>query len=286
MLVDGRPISATIFDIVVYAFSNSRILIEKYKQSCYFYLPKIQYMEEAIFYDDLLTNLEHYLKVPENSFKVTLIVESISAIFELEEIMFVLQQRLIGLCTGKWNYIFSIIKRFKSHPDPILPPRNKIENDEPFLIALDKFIVHTAHKRGMHAINGASNYLPKVSSMKETDTAKLKVAFEKFTESFEGYDGSWVVHPQYVDTARQCYDMALKSSYNQLVKFSGLESAIHPSELLCFVDRYNNTEVNKEDVLSSIRVCLIYYYNWLRGIGAVGNENLMEDAATMEICRT
>jgi len=132
----------------------------------------------------LLTKLEHHLNVPENSFKVNLIVESISAIFELEEIMFVLKQIIVGLNRGKWNYIFSIIKRFRHFPDPVLPPRNKIDNDEPFLNAFNSFVVYAAHKRGMHAIAGASNYLPKTSNIKETEIAKLKVAFEKFTEAF------------------------------------------------------------------------------------------------------
>jgi malate synthase len=174
-LIDGVPISAGLFDVVVYAYHNARILYDQLKQSCYFYLPKVDFMEEAILWDDILSKLEHHLGVPRYSFKVTVIVESITAVFELDEIIFHLKHRLVGLNTGRWNYINSILKRFASYSTPVFLPRDHINSDAPFLKAFNSHVVHSAHKRGVHAIGGASNYLPKLNNPKATELALKKV---------------------------------------------------------------------------------------------------------------
>jgi len=199
--IDGLSLSASMFDVAVYAFNNAQYLSENYGSTCYFYLPKIDFMEDAQLWDKILGYIEREIGVEENSFKVTVIVESVSALFELDEIIFILRKRIVGLNAGRWNYLASLAKRFKFDPSSQLQPRNDIETNEPYLQAFNQQIVHVAHKRGLHAIGGASNFTARFYFPKATKTALEKVKEEKFAEAHSGFDGSWVVHPMLVETA-------------------------------------------------------------------------------------
>lgn len=155
--------SATLFDLTVYAFNNFTNLKEKHDQSCYFYLPKIDFLEEAIFWNDILSYLEAQLGAEPNSFKVTVIVESVIALTQLDEIIFALKERIVGLNTGRWNYIGSIVKRFRNQISSMIDSRHQIYSDSPFLQSFNLYVVHIAHKRGIHAIGGASNFVPRLN---------------------------------------------------------------------------------------------------------------------------
>ncbi|CDW81162.1 malate synthase [Stylonychia lemnae] len=288
LLVDGTPISATIFDLTVYAYLNHQTL-QDLGQSCYFYLPKINNMEEAIFWNQMLIYLEKQLLVPTNTFKVTVIVETVTAMLELEEIIFAFKHRIVGVNTGRWNYIFSIVKRFQHFQNSFIDSRHKISMEDKFMNNFNRYVVHIAHKRGIHVIGGASNYVPREHFPKATIQAKAQIVKEKREEANEGFDGSWVIHPVLVETAQKIFSMVVSNSPNQKQKFEEDEYRQTFDEIFAFVnskcaEKYD-LQVEKVDILKSIRVCIIYYFNWLKGIGAVAFENLMEDAATTEICR-
>lgn len=183
LLIDGKPICGTLFDIITYAYHNAYTLSSNYNQSCYFYLSKIDSLEEAIFYNKVLDELESQLRVPQYSFKVNIIVESIYILLELEEIIFAFKHRIVGLNTGRWNYMASILHSYSKDLTSLIKPRMKISHNEPFLEAFNRHVVHLAHKRGIHAIGGASNYIPSSNSAKATEIAKKYVIEEKFREA-------------------------------------------------------------------------------------------------------
>ena len=173
MFIDGVPISASIFDITVYAFNNLKILTDKLNQSCYFYLSGINFYEESLFWDDLLSTLESLLSVPQYTFKVTLIVDSVIALHELDEIVFGLRSRLVALNAGKWNYLSSLVKRYQSQPSSQIESRSQIKvESSSTLQAFNLKVVHTAHKRGIHAIGGANRLIPRANMPKVTQMVK------------------------------------------------------------------------------------------------------------------
>eukprot|EP00347_Sterkiella_histriomuscorum_P014713 403359836 len=289
LLIDNAAISASIFDITVYAYHNHKILKEQLNQTCNFYLPKIKNIEEAIFWNQMLMYLEKQLGVQTNTFKVTVIIESVTALLEIEEIIFAFKHRIIGVNTGRWNYLFSVVKRFQLSPNSFIDSRNKINMEDQFMFNFNRYVVHIAHKRGIHAIAGASNYVPREHFPKATLQARQQLVREKKEEANEGFDGSWVTHPMLVETAQKCFSMVIRNAPNQKQKFEEEEFKLSFDQIFAFINSkvgaHRVISVQKADILKSIRVCIIYYFNWLKGIGAVAFENLMEDAATTEICR-
>jgi malate synthase len=202
-MIGGQPVGATIFDMVVYAFHNYENL-KKLGQSCYFYLSKVQSMEEAMFYGDVLSELERHLNLPAHSFKVSLICESVQACFELDEILHALRHRITAVASGRWNYLTSLIKRFQSNAQAALPARNHIPFDAPFLLSYMRHIVNVSHRRNCIAIAGASNIVPRMGDKSATIEAKKGLEQEKqFEAETLGFDGAWVVHPLMVEQTRR-----------------------------------------------------------------------------------
>ncbi|TNV80021.1 hypothetical protein FGO68_gene9116 [Halteria grandinella] len=291
MLVEGLPVSATLFDLAVYAFHNYVNLTEKLGQNCYFYIPKVDTLEEANFWNEMLSFLEQQLKAPANSFKITFVVESVLALSQLEEIVFALKERLVGLNTGRWNYIGSVVKRFRNFPSSQIEARHSLSNEASFLQAFQSQILNIAHKRGIHAIGGTSSFVPRENQPKLTEYAISQVISEKTKEAELGFDGAWVVHPLLVQPVAQCFAEIITHGQHQKDRLLDEFECDTVDQLFPFINfragelLTDDFIIDKEEVKNAARVCLIYYFHWLKGTGAFSFDNLMEVASTVEICR-
>jgi malate synthase len=254
-------------------------------------------MEEGEFYATVFEASEEYLNVPlYSTIKCSLVVENLQALVELDEIVFSLRNYIVSLNTGMWGYTFDIIKAFrglKKHLVP-LPARNDISMYTHYMQAYSKRIIHIAHKRGLMAIGGVSNFIPRKGQPELTEKAIKRVKYDKLREATQGYDGSWVAHPGLVKIGTSVYNNIIRSAYNQTHKLASSQDAVSLTDVLDFSVKNQDDEIDdvihhdivtKAGFVNNIRVCLRYYYNWFNGIGSFAMENLMEDASTAEICR-
>lgn len=279
-LVDGQPISASLFDFGLYFFRNAKKLIEK-GTGPYFYLPKMESHLEARLWNEVFKFAQKELSIPQGTIRATVLIETIPAAFEMEEILYELREHSSGLNAGRWDYIFSIIKKFRTKSDFLFPDRGEITMIVPFMRAYTDLLVRTCHKRGAHAMGGMAAFIPSRKDPEVNEKALTKVSEDKERESHGGFDGTWVAHPDLVPLAHETFKRVLKELPHQ--KDKGLTGApIAAKELLMFNIPVHVTE---RGVRQNIRVTLQYLQSWLHGVGAVAIENLMEDAATAEISR-
>ncbi len=283
LLVAGAPMSASFFDFGLYVFHNAAHLLES-GSGPYFYLPKLENHLEARLWNDVLEFTEGELRLPHGSIRVTVLIETILAALEMDEILHELRDHIVGLNAGRWDYIFSIIKKFRSLHDPeyLLPDRAQITMTAPFMRAYTDLLVKTCHRRGAHAIGGMAAFIPSRKDPSVNEVALERVRDDKRRESKDGFDGTWVAHPDLVPIAREIFDAALGDQPNQLHRMRS-EVHVKSDELLDY--QIPGGRITEQGVRTNINIGIQYLEAWLRGNGAVAINNLMEDTATAEICR-
>lgn len=280
-LVDGEPISASLFDFGLYFFHNAQELISR-GSGPYFYLPKLESHEEAKLWNDVFVAAQTYLDIPIGTIKATVLIETILAAFEMDEILYVLRDHMAGLNAGRWDYIFSVIKKFHRFADFILPDRAEVTMRVPFMRAYTKLLVKTCHQRGAHAIGGMAAFIPNRRDERINQMAFDKVTADKELEAATGFDGTWVAHPDLVPIARLPFDRIIGEAPHQ--KNRMLEDvSITATDLLDV--RMDHAHVTEAGLRMNLNVGILYIASWLRGVGAAAIHNLMEDAATAEISR-
>jgi malate synthase len=281
--VDGEPVAGALVDFGLYFFHNARELIQR-GSGPYFYLPKLESHLEARLWNDVFTSAQERLGIPYGTVRATVLIETIPAAFEMEEILYELRDHASGLNAGRWDYLFSIIKYFRdAGPDFVLPDRNAVGMTSPFMRAYAQLLVKTCHKRGAFAIGGMSAFIPSRRDAAVNERAFAKVREDKEREAADGFDGSWVAHPDLVPLCREVFDSVLGDRPNQLDR---QRDDVHvDADDLLDVKSTPGT-VTSEGLHGNVNVSLQYLEAWLRGSGAVGINNLMEDAATAEISRS
>ena len=282
LIVDGEPISGSLFDFGLYLFHNGRRLLDK-GSGPYLYLPKLESHLEARLWNDVFVFAEEELDLPPGSIKATVLIETILAAFEMEEILFELRDHSAGLNAGRWDYIFSIIKKFRERDEFVLPDRAQVTMTVPFMRAYTELLVKTCHRRGAHAMGGMAAFVPSRRDPEVNEVALTRVRDDKRREAGDGFDGTWVAHPDLVPVATEEFDAVLGSRPNQVERLRE-EVDVAAGDLLDV--RVPEGEITDEGVRMNVSVGLRYLESWLRGAGAVAIYNLMEDAATAEISRS
>jgi malate synthase len=278
--VDGQAVSASIFDFAIYFFHNAKELILR-GSGPYFYLPKMESHLEARLWNDVFVRAQRELGIPNGSIRATVLIETILAAFEMHEILYELRDHSSGLNCGRWDYIFSFIKKFRSRRDFITPDRVQITMDKAFLAAYVDLLIQTCHRRGIHAMGGMAAQIPIKSDPEANKAAMAKVEADKLREVRAGHDGTWVAHPGLVPVAKAIFDEYMPEA-NQIA--AGRIAGATPSrDDLLELPKGERTE---RGVRQNINVGILYLEAWLGGLGCVPLYNLMEDAATAEISRT
>jgi malate synthase len=281
-LIDDQPISASLFDFGLHLFHNGRESLAR-GSGPYFYLPKLESHQEARLWNDVMFWAEDALGLDRGSIRATVLIETITAAFEMDEILYELRDHICALNAGRWDYIFSVAKRFHTDPAFVLPDRSSVTVTSPFMRAYTELLVKTCHRRGAHAIGGMAAFIPNRRKPEVTEAALAKVADDKRREAGDGFDGTWVAHPDLVATARAEFDAVLDQRPNQLER-QRPEVEATPSELLDV--RRPADGITRAGLDTNISVGLRYLISWLSGTGAAAIDDLMEDAATAEISRS
>ena len=277
-LLDGKPISGSLFDFSLFFFHNARTLLEK-GSGPYFYLPKMESHLEARLWNDVFNFAQDELKIPRGSIRATVLIETILATFEAEEILYELRGHSAGLNCGRWDYIFSFIKKFRNHSRFLLPDRSQITMTTHFMRSYALHVIKTCHRRGAHAMGGMAAQIPIKNNPQANETALAKVLADKEREATDGHDGTWVAHPALVPIALQAFDKHMPQA-NQISRQR--EDVQVTAEDLLKVPEGTMTE---EGFRSNLRIGIQYLEAWLGGLGCVPLYSLMEDAATAEISR-
>ena len=278
LLVDGRPASASLFDFGLYFFHNAAELRAS-GTGPYFYLPKLEHYEEAALWNAVFVAAQEELGLPVGTIKATVLIETITAAFEMDEILHALKDHIVGLNCGRWDYIFSVIKTFRNRPDWVLPDRVLVTMTQPFMRAYSRLLIKTCHRRGAHAMGGMAAQIPIKGDDAANEEAFGKVRADKEREAGDGHDGTWVAHPGLVPVAREVFDRLMPEA-NQVSRQLG-NVTVNEADLLAVP----KGELTEEGLRNNIRVAIQYIEAWLAGRGAVPLYNLMEDAATAEISR-
>jgi malate synthase len=283
MLIDGQPIAGGIVDFGLFFFHNARRLLAQGKGP-YFYLPKIENHLEARLWNDIFILAQDLLGIPQGTIRATVLIETITAAFEMEEILYELRDHASGLNAGRWDYIFSLIKNFRTRgPRFVLPDRGQVTMTQPFMRAYTEQLVRACHKRGAMAIGGMAAAVPNRKDPEANANALEKVRADKTREANDGFDGSWVAHPDLVPICREVFDAALGSKPNQLDR---LREDVTPDDRALIDVAATTGTITEQGIRNNIEVGIRYIESWLRGNGAVAIHNLMEDAATAEISRS
>jgi malate synthase len=281
LLIDEHPVSASLFDFGLYIFHNARQLLQN-GSGPYFYLPKLESHLEARLWNEVFIAAQEWLHLPLGTIKATVLIETILAAFEMDEIIYELRHHLAGLNAGRWDYIFSMIKKFKDYPEFILPDRTQVTMRMPFMRAYCRLLVQTCHKRGAHAIGGMSAFIPSRRDAEINKIAFERVKADKELEVSTGFDGTWVAHPDLVAVAKEPFDKILGNAPHQ--KQVKRENDVIEAQDLVNVYMEGGT-ISEGGLRANINIGILYIASWLRGIGAAAIHNLMEDAATAEISR-
>jgi malate synthase len=279
--VGNRPMSASLFDFGLAFFHNARELVER-GSGPYFYLPKLESHREAQLWNRVFERAQHHLGLPLGTIRATVLVETILAAFEMEEILYELRDHSAGLNAGRWDYIFSVIKKFREHEWALLPDRGQITMRVPFMFAYTERLVQICHRRGAQAIGGMAAFIPNRREPDVTAEAIRQVTADKEREAGQGFDGTWVAHPDLVPVAREVFDRHLGERPNQLDR-QRPDVEVTTDDLLDF--RVEGGRTTEAGVRQNVRVALQYLDAWLQGTGAAAIANLMEDTATAEISR-
>lgn len=276
--ISGEEASGSLTDFGIYFFRNAQKLLEN-GSGPYFYLPKLEHYKEARWWNEVFIFAQKYLGIPEGTIKATVLIETITASFQIDEILFELKDHSAGLNCGRWDYIFSFIKKFRNLPAFIVPDRDQVTMTSPFMSAYSKRVIEICHKRNVHAIGGMAAQIPVKDDDEANNAAFEKVRNDKEREVKNGHDGTWVAHPALVSVAKEIFDQYMPSK-NQIDK--KVEYHITESDLL----EIPKGEITEKGVRKNINVGILYLESWLMGVGAAAIYNLMEDAATAEISRT
>ena len=277
-LVDGKPISGSLFDFGLFFFHNAKSLVSK-STGPYFYLPKMESYLEARLWNDVFVFAQDYVGVPQGTIRATVLIETILGAFQMDEILYELRNHSSGLNCGRWDYIFSFIKKFRQHPDFLVPNRAQVTMDSHFLSSYVQLLIKTCHRRGIHAMGGMAAQIPIKNDPVANEKALDKVRQDKLREVKAGHDGTWVAHPGLVPIAKAIFDEYMKTPNQIHVKRE--EVNVTAKDLLAVPAG----EITEDGLRLNINVGLQYLEAWLRGNGCVPINNLMEDAATAEISR-
>ena len=282
--IDGAPISASLFDFGLYFFHNAKELMAR-GSGPYFYLPKLESHREARLWNDVFNMAQDMLSIPRGTVRATVLIETILAAFEMDEILYALRDHSAGLNAGRWDYIFSCIKKFKDQPGFLLPDRAQITMTVPFMRAYTELLVRTCHKRGAHAMGGMAAFIPSRKDPAVNEAALKAVQADKERESNDGFDGTWVAHPDLVPTAMAAFDAKLGKKPHQKDRMrEDVEAKVKAADIINFA--VPNGKITENGMRLNISVGIQYIESWLRGNGAAAINNLMEDAATAEISRS
>ncbi|MFI0738926.1 malate synthase A [Streptomyces sp. NPDC021100] len=283
LTVAGRPVPGALVDFGLFFFHNARRLAER-GEGPFFYLPKLESHREARLWNDVFVFAQERLGLPHGTVRATVLIETITAAFEMEEILYELRDHASGLNAGRWDYLFSLIKNFRdAGAEFVLPDRNAVTMTVPFMRAYTELLVRTCHKRGAHAIGGMAAFIPSRRDSEVNEAALAKVRADKEREAADGFDGSWVAHPDLVPVARAAFDAVLGDRPHQKHRLRE-DVRVTAGQLLAL----GTTEAKPtfEGLRNAVQVGIRYIEAWLRGQGAVAIFNLMEDAATAEISRS
>ena len=272
--VDGEAVSGSLFDFGLYVFHNP--------ERPWFYIPKLESRLEARLWNQVFDFAEETLRLEPGSIKATVLIENVLAAFEMDEILYELREHIVGLNAGRWDYLFSLIKRLRSL-DVVLPDRGQLTMTTPFMRAYTELLVKTCHRRGAHAMGGMAAFIPSRRDPAVNERALAKVREDKVREAGDGFDGTWVAHPDLVPVATEVFDTVLGDRPNQVERQRD-EVSVSASDLLDL--RVEGGAVTEEGLRQNVSVGIRYIESWLRGVGAAAIDNLMEDAATAEISRS
>ena len=278
VLVDGERLSASLFDLGLFAFLNATVLQAR-DRGPYFYLPKLECMEEAALWEDVLSWIEARLRLPAGCMKVTVLIETLPAAFEMHEILHALRTRIVGLNCGRWDYIFSYLKVFRRHRDRVLPERGQVGMTQPFLKAYSELLVQTCHRRGAHAMGGMAAQIPIAGDPIANEEAIARVRADKQREVNAGHDGTWVAHPALIKVAREIFDAGMPGPNQHDKRREDVQ--VDRDTLI----RPSIGTITRKGFDNNVEVCVRYLAAWLDGNGCVPIHWLMEDAATAEIGR-
>ncbi len=281
VLVDGEPVAAALVDAGLFLFHNAAALLER-GSGPYLYLPKLESHLEARLWAEVFAFAQAWLELPAGSIRATVLIETLPAAFEMDEILYELREHVCGLNAGRWDYIFSAIKCLREQPGAALPDRAKVTMTVPFMRAYTELLVQTCHRRGAHAMGGMSAFIPSRRDAELNERARAAVRADKAREAADGFDGTWVAHPDLVPVAMEQFDAVLGERPNQVERLRD-DVSVGAAELLAL--DATPGEVTEAGLRSNVNVAIQYLSSWLRGNGAVGINNLMEDAATAEIAR-
>ncbi len=279
--VDGRPVSASLFDFGLYLFHGGRAAVEE-GTGPYFYLPKLENHLEARLWNDVFVFAQERLGIPLGTIKATVLIENVLAAFEMDEILYELRDHSAGLNAGRWDYIFSVIKTFRHDPDFVLPDRAQVTMTVPFMRAYTDLQVATCHRRGAPAIGGMAAFIPNRRKPDVTEVALGKVAADKRREAGQGYDGTWVAHPDLVEVARDEFTAVLGDRPNQIDRIPDV--SVGAADLLDTT--VEDGRITETGLRTNVSVGIRYLASWLEGRGAAALDDLMEDVATAEISRS
>jgi malate synthase len=278
-LLEGEPVPAALFDFGLYLFHNAKALKDK-GTGPYYYLPKMESSEEAALWEDVITRAESALGLAFGTVKVTVLIETLPAAFEMDEILYALREHIVGLNCGRWDYIFSFIKKLHARKERVFPERGQVTMAAPCMRAYSQLLIKTCHRRGAFAMGGMAAQIPIKNDEAANEAALAKVRADKEREAGDGHDGTWVAHPALVPIALEIFDKHLRGS-NQLGK-KREDVQVTAKELLAVPDG----GITARGLENNVEVCILYLAAWLGGNGCVPIHNLMEDAATAEISRT
>jgi len=279
MIVDGKPVAGGIFDFGLFFFHNAKTLLDK-GSGPYFYLPKFESYLEARLWNDIFVRAQDMLGIPQGSIKATVLIETILASFQMNEIIYELKDHMAGLNCGRWDYIFSFIKRFKNIPEYLFPDRSQITMTRHCMHSYSLLAIHTCHRRGVHAIGGMAAQIPRKDDPEANEAAIQKVREDKIREANDGHDGTWVAHPGLVSLAMEEFNKNMPNA-NQIDKLRE-DIRVTEDDLLKLPDG----TITEQGLRNNVSVGVQYLASWLSGTGCVPINFLMEDAATAEIART
>ena len=279
LLIDNQEASGSLVDFGLYAFHNHKKLMED-QTAPYFYIPKLEHYLEARWWNEVFEFTQEYLKVKNGTFKATVLIETITASFQLDEIIFELKDHIVGLNCGRWDYIFSYIKKFRNNPAFIVPNRDQVTMTSPFMSAYSQLVIQRCHKRNIHAIGGMAAQIPIKNNEEANIIAFKKVTDDKEREAKNGHDGTWVAHPDLVSIAMKVFDKYMPTKNQIHIKRTDVN--VSEADLL----EPPKGTITEEGIRKNINVSILYLASWLNGQGAAALHHLMEDAATAEISRS
>jgi malate synthase len=278
LLVNGLPMSGSLFDFGLYLFHNAKELLAR-GSGPYFYLPKMESHLEARLWNDVFLHAQEKLGLPKGTIKATVLIETILAAFEMDEILYELREHSAGLNCGRWDYIFSFIKKFSNDPKAVLPDRGQVTMTTHFMRSYSKLAIKTCHKRNVHAMGGMSAYIPVKTDPEANENAIAQVRADKEREAGDGHDGTWVAHPGLVPVAMEVFDRLMPQPHQIAKKLPDFQATA--ADLLAVPEG----QITEAGLRQNVAISMAYLESWLRGTGCVPLFNLMEDAATAEISR-